>query len=225
MSLHRILSIVMIAIAAPAIGMSISLITLTTYLHKTIATLQSDAHTIRLVEEMEVDLLTHAHSKDGVLRANTASNLRRSLAELQSFVTDGAELSSLVDAQREVGIYLDKTSSFPPKEDPEPYLAAAFSALEALVDDNLAQTERTLREAERWDVLGDWIGFGATSVLLLATAALLIWLRFYAFRSVLQLRHAMKKFATGFHHYRAPETGPEELRSIAKQFNEMADAL
>ena len=35
----------------------------------------------------------------------------------------------------------------------------------------------------------------------------------------------MKKFAAGFKDIRAPERGPEELRSIARQYNDMVDAL
>src|SRR5262245_15790647 len=107
MSLHRILSIVMIAVVALAIATSASLITLTTYLHKTTVALEADARTIRLVEEMEVDLLTHAHSRDGVLRANTASDLLYNLAEIQGYLTEEAERNALADAQKQVGIYLD----------------------------------------------------------------------------------------------------------------------
>src|SRR5262249_1432787 len=159
----------------------------------------------RLVEEMEVDLLTHAHSKDGVLRANTASDMLYNLSELQQYVKNGFEKDALDEAEKQVGIYLDKTGTLPLKEDPEPYLAAAFAALERLVDQNLVQTETTLREAEGWDVLGDRIGFGATAVLLIGAAALLIWLRFFAFRSVLELRDAMKKFASGMRDFPVPE--------------------
>src|SRR5262245_38184721 len=114
--LHRILSIVMVAIAALAIATSVSLITLTTYLHRTTTTLESDAHTIRLVEEMEVDLLTHAHSNDGVLRANTAWDLLHNMNEVRRYVADGVERATLDEAQKQVGIYLEKTTSLPLKE-------------------------------------------------------------------------------------------------------------
>jgi len=226
-SLHRIVSIVMILIAALAIATSISLVTLTTYLHRTTATLERDASTIRRVEEMEINLFLHARSTDSVERESIASDLLRNLAEVQKLIPPGSsEQAALQEAQQRVNGYLEHTRARRDPQEVEAYLSAAYSALERVVEQNVDQTELTLKEAERWDLLGDWIGFGATAILLIATAALLVWLRLYAFRSVLELRDAMRRFADGkMEQIRAPEAGPEELRSIAKQFNQMADAL
>jgi signal transduction histidine kinase len=61
---------------------------------------------------------------------------------------------------------------------------------------------------------------------LLATiVSVLIWLWRHAFRPALDIRDAMMDFAAGRRTARATEAGPGELKSIAVQFNQMADAL
>lgn len=225
MSLHRILTIVMTAIAALAVATSISLVTLASYLGRTTTTLTSATNATRLAEEMEVDLLMHARSGDALDRAVASADLRRKLTEIERYVPDPRHRAALRMAYEDVHNYLNSAGAGPLTQDDEKRLVAAFRSLEQVVDGAIQQTERTLEEAKRWDVIGDWLGLGATVALLLAAAALLIWLRFFAFRSVLETRNAMRRFASGMREARAPETGPEELRNIAAQFNEMADAL
>jgi two-component system, OmpR family, sensor histidine kinase MtrB len=216
----------MVAIAALAVATSISLVTLTTYLHRTTATLGLDTDTIRMVEEMEINLFLHGRSKDAIERANIANELLHNLSEVQKLVNpSSAEATALEEARRQVNTYLDGGRDARTPEEVDAALSDAFAALDRVVDQNVDQTKATLQEAERWDRWGNWIGFGSTAILLVATAALLLWLRLYAFRSVLELQDAMSRFAGKMEQVRAPESGPEELRNIAKQFNEMADAL
>jgi len=223
-SLHRILTIVMIAVLALATAMSVSLLTLASYLHRATSTLESSVRMVRLAEDMEVDLLTYARSRDAINRASIASELMSEFRDARRHVQPGSNAAALLStAQEKVAAYLDLRGTSPATDDAQ--LEAAFSALERLVDGVVDQSERALEQASGWNTVADEIGFGATVGLLLATAALLVWLRYFAFRSVLDLRNAIQKFATGMPEVRAPESGPEELRSIARQFNLMADAL
>jgi signal transduction histidine kinase len=54
---------------------------------------------------------------------------------------------------------------------------------------------------------------------------MLIWMGVFAFRPVFEIRDAMRSFGEGTRNARAPEHGPEELRLIAAQFNDMAETL
>jgi signal transduction histidine kinase len=62
-------------------------------------------------------------------------------------------------------------------------------------------------------------------ILVLCVAAVLIWIGWFAFRPVFGIGDTMKAFAAGNRKARAPEIGTQELRTIAQQFNEMADHL
>src|SRR5262249_54807842 len=100
-----------------------------------------------------------------------------------------------------------------------------FAALRQFVEINVGQADASLKESERWDEIGDRIGLGVGAALLIGTAVMLIWLRAVAFRPVFEIRNVIKNFAGGDKSARMPVDGPEELRGIAAQFNEMADAL
>jgi two-component system sensor histidine kinase MtrB len=87
------------------------------------------------------------------------------------------------------------------------------------------QSNASLKESARLDDLGDRIGITVAITLVVGTVGILSWMRGVAFRPVFEIRDAMKDFAAGRKSARAAIHGPEELRSIAAQFNEMADAL
>src|SRR5262249_32660988 len=158
-------------------------------------------------------------------RATIRSSLLHNLSEVHRLVPRGSrEEAALREAQQAVMAYLDRARLASNAETTETYLTNASEALQRLVDENVAQADETLKEAARWDVLAERIGFGGATMLLLASAALLLWLRFYAFRSVLELRDAIGRFPGRMEQVRAPESGPEELKNIAKQFNQMAEA-
>jgi two-component system, OmpR family, sensor histidine kinase MtrB len=223
MSLKLIVSIVMAAVVALAATTSVALITLTTYLHRNFEVLVSSTESIHLIDEMKVDLLRHARLGDAIERASIEAELKRRLVDAERYVADPAERTVLAQAREHVGRYLEQAQIAPLAA--EPHLVPAFVALETLENTNIAQIERAIAEAARWDALGTALGYGSTALLLAASAALLVWLRLFAFRQVLRIRDAMKIFASGSKETRIAEEGPEELRTIGAQFNEMADSL
>jgi two-component system sensor histidine kinase MtrB len=69
------------------------------------------------------------------------------------------------------------------------------------------------------------LGIVTTAILLLGAAGVVVWLRSRASRPVFRIGEAMERFGAGDATTGAPETGQEELRSIAQRFNEMSSAI
>jgi len=225
MSLHRILSLFVTVIAVLALGAAISLAVLTTYLHRTTVELETGLQSVRLAEEMQIDLLTYIQTRDPFLRTRVESDLRRKLHEARQYAGTPEEEALLRDIERLITSHFAKDGESPEEEHDDADLEQAFAALRQFIDINVEQAQASMRESERWDDLGDRIGISCSAVLILGIAAILIWLRRVAFQPVFEIQHAIRDFAAGRRDTRAPEHGPEELRLIAKQFNEMAVSL
>ena len=71
MSLHRALSLFMVVIAVVALSAAVSLVSLTTHLHRATIDLEAGLHSVRLAEEMQIDLLEHARAKSAQTRTPT----------------------------------------------------------------------------------------------------------------------------------------------------------
>jgi signal transduction histidine kinase len=224
MSLHRRLSLFIAGLATIALIGAGSLILLTTYLHRSTMELEEGLQSVRLGEEMQIDLLTYVRTRDERSRRALADDLRQKLGQSQRYVTDPEETTSLNHAAQYLETYFSSGQDVP-LEQRDATLESAFSALKRFVDINVQQANQSLQESARWDDVGDRIGIGVGIGLVGGTTMMLIWLGVFGFRGVFEIRDAMKEFAVGQKAARAPEHGPEELRSIAAQFNSMANSL
>src|SRR5262249_34217140 len=139
------------------------------------------------------------------------------------YVNSADEEIALNTAERSLETYFSTSHDFGIETDGN--LNATFQALRQFVDINVVQADESLKASEHWDELGDLIGIGVGAALFLGTAVMLIWLRAVAFRPVFEIRNVIRNFAGGDKTARISVRGPEELRGIAMQFNEMADAL
>jgi signal transduction histidine kinase len=224
MSLHRRLSLFIAGLATLALIAAVSLILLTTYLHRTTLELEEALQSVRLGEEMQIDLLTYVRTRDGPYKTAIARDLRQKLRQSENYVSAAEEGTALNQATQLIEDYFSSEQTLPP-EQRDAVLDNAFAALKQFVDVNVEQADTSLRESEQWDTVGDRIGIGVGVGLIAGTTMMLIWLGVFGFRGVFEIRDAMKDFAIGRKAARAPERGPEELRSIAAQFNSMADTL
>jgi len=225
MSLHRILSLFVVALAALVLGAAVSLVLLTTYLHRSTVELETALQSVRVAEEMQIDLLKYISSDEPEVRINTERELRNKLQQAHQFVTAPEEEQYLLEAERLIEAHLAKAEASPGIEISEGDLQRSFAALRGFVDLNVHQADASMRESEEWDDFGDRIGIGFSVVLIVGMAAMLIWIRRVAFQPVFEIQEAIRNFAVGRKDTRAPEYGPEELSAIARQFNEMAVAL
>ncbi len=225
MSLHRSLSLFAIVIVALALGAAISLVLLTTYLHRTTVELETAFQSVRLAEEMQIDLLTYIRTDDQFLQTRVENDLRQKLHRARQYADTPEEQSLLVEAEQFTDAHFAKPRPFRDFSQSGHNLEAAFAALRRFIDVNVEQAGESMRASEHWDDIGDRIGLGVSAALILGVAAMLIWLNRVAFQPVFEIQHAIRDFASGRKDTRAPERGPKELETIAKQFNEMAVSL
>jgi signal transduction histidine kinase len=224
MSLHRILSFFVIVLAVLALGAAVALAWLTTSLHRTTVELEAALQSVRLAEGMQIDLLSYMRTRDDFYRSGLEADLRNKLYQSRQFVTEPEEQRMLAEAQRLIEDHLAHQARST-EEVNDGDLQAAFSALRQFMDFNIQQADTSMRVSERWDEIGDRIGIGFTAILIAGMTTVLVWLRRVAFQPVFEIQAAIRDFAAGRKDRRAPEHGPQELKSIAKQFNEMAESL
>jgi signal transduction histidine kinase len=135
------------------------------------------------------------------------------------------------EIRRKVNAYLaayQRATGSPPEQvarEVGPLLDEALSSLEELVAFNVGEAHDAQEQANRWDQIAD-VGGSSVAILLLAgMTTILLWVRRVVLRPVLQVSQAMRRFGAGQKSIQAPETGPAELREMARTFNEMASSL
>jgi signal transduction histidine kinase len=104
-------------------------------------------------------------------------------------------------------------------------LDQALVELEHLIELNVSQARDAEAQAARWDRVARVGGPLIAALLLVGLFGSFFWARRSVLRPVVQLRQAMRRFASGRKRTRALETGPTELREVARTFNEMASSL
>jgi hypothetical protein len=138
-----------------------ALVVLTTVLHRSTDGAMIAVESVRLAEEAQIDLLLHERAIAPLVKRDLASNLRRRLGKLRQFVTSPDESGVLADATAKVDAYLATVSD--PEVAPDVVVAghaAAYDALDALVDVNVADAREAQESAEAWDRLANVIGIG-----------------------------------------------------------------
>ncbi len=240
MSLKAVLSAAVALLGALALAAAVSLIVLATNLQRTTSNLGAAVEGVRVAEALEVDLLslhrvTHPLLSDleasAPLAAGKEESLRALLSEARRETTNPEEQALLAQAERGIADYFlvrERAAELSPERlarELGPSLDVALASLERLVDYNVAEARAAQAQAARWERLSDIAGFGVAALLLLGGAALLLWLRRFAFRPLLDISRAMQRFGSGRKRTRAPEQGPAELREMARTFNEMANSL
>jgi len=221
---------------------AVSLVAVTTFLHRTALALGATAEGMRLAEEVQVELLSVARLRNLRMIApspHVGEALVEAEAELQDLLTgfprsetlgEAAEFQTVREKVREYlaarkRIERSTSSLTEIIAQTGPQLEEAIAAAQDLVDTNLAQHDRAQAEAARWDRIANVVGVVVAVVLLLGIAAVLITLRRLVLEPIATIGRAMARFGAGERAARAPERGPRELRRVAQQFNEMAVGL
>ncbi|AKJ08351.1 HAMP domain-containing protein [Archangium gephyra] len=240
MSLKRVMTTAVAMLGALALAGAASLILLTTYLHRTTESMGNAVEGVRVAEALQVDLLMLHRPPDTISqltsgnprsREDLEAALRSHLDEARRNAWSPQEQALLKEAERTISDYFlarPNVSHLSPEQAGQelgPRVETALAALDALVTFNVNEARTIQLQADRWDRLANLGGICVAVLLVLGGGALLWWLRHSVFRPLLEMSRAMRRFGGGRKRTRAPESGPVELRDMARTFNEMANSL
>lgn len=229
------------AIVAISCMVAGALTIVTSYVDEQALAIAGALERVRVIEEMEVDLLVHNREsllyrldrgeEHAFARDAAAQQLRRWEEELPRGDGDTARLIAAV--KRHVDAYLEAHQRAEASE--EPALAAfdrgadtidrALASMEQLLERQIAEARHARAQAALWNRASDIAGLTAVLVLI-GMAALVPWLTARnVYRPLRALRAAIGRYASGDPDARAEPRGVAELREIAVAFNDMAAAL
>ena len=205
---------------------ALSLVGLTSVLHRASNRSTSAVESVRLAEEVQRDILLHDRVRDPVTRAHIATGIRERLAQAHLRIRSPDQQKALEAASRTIGDYLAADDApVRIREEVAAKHAAAFAVLEQLVAMNLDDARREYATVERYDSLADVIGIAVSGAVVVSAALVVWWLNARALRPLSGLEHAMRRFGHGELAERASEEGPAELAAMARCFNEMATSI
>jgi signal transduction histidine kinase len=226
-TLRRTLITITVLVTVLSLVTASLMVMLTTYLQHVTEELAASVESVHLTEQIRIELLLlHTRATDPIIRWKYEVGLQRKLVDARRFATTPEEVALLEHAREQTEKYI--AASRAPEttgEELDDLEAKAYDALERLVDINVAQSQEAYRAATRWEALANAQGVGSSALLLALAAWMLWWLKARAFPPVLALGRVMDRFAAGDRGARAAEEGPEELREMARRFNDMASAL
>src|SRR5215471_10662244 len=107
MSLHGTLTFFMAVLAVIALIGAISLVLLPTYVHRAALDLQNGLHSVRLAEEMQVDLLHYVRASDSSERHTLESHLKQTLSEARMLARTGEESAAWDEASQLIEGYFE----------------------------------------------------------------------------------------------------------------------
>ncbi len=241
MSLKAVLNTILVVLAALMLAAAASLGLFTQYLQRVSSSLESSVEGVRLAEELEVELLTHYRrgalqlhppgETHGSLLGRSEARLQKLLEEMQPLAMASEEQMLMREIHQRVNAYVatyrqvDGQAPERVASEVGPLLDQALSTLEQLVEFNVREARMAQAQARRWERLGRLGGSALAALLLVGLIGTFVWLRRAVLRPVTQVSQAMRRFGSGRKRTRAPETGPTELREMARTFNEMASSL
>ena len=230
MSIRTLLTLSITALLTVAAAAAVSLVVFTSRLNATATSMNAATDGIRIAEQLEVDLLRH--SRVNPRRQPLATDAPHERAVLEQSLDEQFAQALQVAAspkEREVinraRVAVEHYLIAPDETTADRRLERALDALSELVAFNVAEADASALDAARWNRIGTAVGAGAALLLILGTAGVLTWLHLGAFQPLFRVRDTIERFAAGDRHVRARDTGPAEIRMIARSFNDMARQL
>ncbi len=225
-TLRRAITIAIVMMAFLAGIATLSLVGLTSVLHRANGRSTAAVESVRLAEELQRDILLHDRARATETRAHIAVGIRERLAQARLRVSSSEQRQALEAADDAITDYFAADDApARAREEVAARHAAAFTALEALVATNLDDARRAYATVERYDRLANAIGIAVSAAVVLSAVVVVWWLNTRALRPLSGLEQAMRRFGRGGVDERAREEGPAELAEMARCFNEMATSI
>ncbi|WP_225408337.1 HAMP domain-containing sensor histidine kinase [Stigmatella hybrida] len=195
---------------------------------------------VRAVEQLEIALLLHNREQrmlalTGALKHAQAmqkaeEDLQYWLKQSHAFVGSPAETVIVNEVTAAVELYLRRSAEHQStpgvllSDGPE-LIGHALESAEKLIEVNFADARAVADETDRWDGLANLLGLGLTAAMAIGLGVGLWSVRRSLYQPLLSIRDALVNFRPGTAPEVAPEVGPQELREIAHEFNQMAERL
>jgi signal transduction histidine kinase len=233
MSLRRSFLVFAAVLAVIGSAVAIALIVLTTNLHRAAQEIGNEVESLRIGEELELGLLALHEATNPVVRTATESMVRRQLAEAASYMGSDAEQAILADLVRQVDQYAaalhsaaaDEAEPGRARDDTRAAFDPVFASARQWMHLNVEQGRAAELTAARWARIADLVGVAAILLLVVGLGGVTWWLQRRTFRPALELAGAIERYTRGDRTARASEQEPEEFRTIARCFNDMAQTL
>ncbi|MFE8599693.1 HAMP domain-containing sensor histidine kinase [Archangium violaceum] len=216
-----------------------ALVAVTTWMGRDSVHLWQAGESVRAAEELEIALLQHSRERRllEVTEAEEHAHAMREaetqahywLEQARGHVGGASEAELLADVTREVEAYFTQARSDSASGllvgTSDPALETILALTERLVNVNVTDARNLMEEAQRWDQRADLIGILAV-LMLLTGVGLVLWAeRRLVYRPVELLQEALMGLQLGSTWTPAPEVGAQELRNIARAFNDMVSRL
>lgn len=187
----------------------------------------SDAlESVRVVQQIEVSLLSHAQASragDREQMRQLRERLDRESRQFERFIANEAEAAQVRALRASIAEYLVQTGEG--RSPPESGLNVAMSHAESLIEVNLVQAERARQATQDWSGLSNLGVLGLTALLLASGVGAWIGVHRLLVRPITDLASTIERYGAGDPQVRAETSGPRELHEVAEQFNRMADSI
>lgn len=233
MSLRSASLVVACVLAFIGASVSVALIVVTTKLHHAAHEIGAGVESLRIGEELEFGLVSLRDAAKPLPRAASEDLLRAQLRDARRYVGSSQDEEVLSRLSSQIDRYLaaidraaaGQRSPAQVQEDTRAAFESAFAAARDWVRINVEQSRAMRSNAARWDDLASLVGVAAILVLVIGLGGLAWWLQRKTVWPALKLAGAIDRYARGERSARASEQGPEEFRTIAQRFNDMASSL
>lgn len=216
-----------------------ALVAVTTWMGRDSVHLWQAGESVRAAEELEIALLQHSRERRllEVTEAEEHAHAMREaeaqahywLEQARGHVGGASEAELLADVTREVEAYFTRARSDSASGllvgTSDSALETILALTERLVNVNVTDARNLMEEARRWDSRADLIGILALLMLLTGVGVVLWAERRLVYRPVELLQRALVGLQLGSTWTPAPEVGAQELRNIARAFNDMVSRL
>jgi signal transduction histidine kinase len=183
---------------------------------------------VRVAEMLEVALNWAQHvedgSPDGASEAERQEVVaaRQALDDFDRYISSERERELVERVRRDVDRYL-ASGPAGPRDGRAGLVQASLAEAHELVNLNVQQARETRDQNERVDEVGRVVAVALAGALVMGSVLFLFLLHMAVDRPLAGLRESLARFKGGARAERLPVEGPEELRQIATEFNEMAD--
>jgi signal transduction histidine kinase len=243
LQLRKVVPALTVAISLCALVSAGALIFITSYLHQLTDQVDANLQSVRAAEEIQLQLLLHSRNLNQAglmsapeLRADAAraqADVLRWLDAARQHVGTEEESVILARLETELDLYLAKQAELAEEDLPplERYaqatslLVGAYDQAEELLRVNVEQASIATARSANWDRIATAIGFSVATTLLLLTACFIVGAHRVVYRPLLGLGETIRRYAARNYAARVQERGPDEVRAIARAFNDMADEL